>query len=223
MACSFPDHTPQMTCSAPWHAGMAHTLGFMLAAKAVLESSQRYGLCDLPPRREATNLNNSLRSDHSRSPLVDRRHRLHAGRPAVRLRQHCDQRRDWIFEPAVSPGRSRNGWAAGCALIGCIAGCAAAGTVADYLGKKKGLGLCALCFALSSVGMLFRRESPSVCFLAADWRSGHRRGVGDFSELHRGDCSYAGARPLCDSLSAWNRSRNSCRRLRQHAHSAHGR
>src|ERR1700686_5317957 len=47
------------------------------------------------------------------------------------------------------------GWAAGCALVGCIAGCALAGTVADYLGKKKGLALCALCFALSSVGMLF--------------------------------------------------------------------
>jgi MFS transporter, SP family, arabinose:H+ symporter len=47
------------------------------------------------------------------------------------------------------------GWAAGCALVGCIAGCITAGTVADYLGKKKGLALCALCFALSSVGMLF--------------------------------------------------------------------
>jgi MFS transporter, SP family, arabinose:H+ symporter len=47
------------------------------------------------------------------------------------------------------------GWAAGCALIGCIAGCAVAGTVADYLGKKKGLALCALCFAVSSVGILF--------------------------------------------------------------------
>jgi MFS transporter, SP family, arabinose:H+ symporter len=47
------------------------------------------------------------------------------------------------------------GWAAGCALIGCIIGCAAAGTVADYLGKKKGLALCAVCFALSSTGMLF--------------------------------------------------------------------
>ncbi len=47
------------------------------------------------------------------------------------------------------------GWAAGCALVGCIIGCAAAGPVADYLGKKKGLALCALCFALSSVGMLF--------------------------------------------------------------------
>jgi mannonate dehydratase len=27
-----PDHTPQMTCSAPWHAGMAHALGYMRAA-----------------------------------------------------------------------------------------------------------------------------------------------------------------------------------------------
>jgi MFS transporter, SP family, arabinose:H+ symporter len=50
------------------------------------------------------------------------------------------------------------GWAAGCALLGCIAGCAAAGTVADYLGKKKGLALCAMCFALSSVGMLFAAD-----------------------------------------------------------------
>jgi MFS transporter, SP family, arabinose:H+ symporter len=50
------------------------------------------------------------------------------------------------------------GWAAACALVGCIVGCAAAGTVADYLGKKKGLALCALCFALSSAGMLFARD-----------------------------------------------------------------
>jgi mannonate dehydratase len=33
-----PDHTPQMTCAAPWHAGMAHTIGYMLAAKSVIES-----------------------------------------------------------------------------------------------------------------------------------------------------------------------------------------
>jgi len=50
------------------------------------------------------------------------------------------------------------GWAAGCALVGCIVGCAGAGTVADFLGKKKGLALCALCFALSSVGMLFATD-----------------------------------------------------------------
>ena len=26
-----PDHTPQMTCAAPWHAGMAHALGYLRA------------------------------------------------------------------------------------------------------------------------------------------------------------------------------------------------
>ena len=50
------------------------------------------------------------------------------------------------------------GWAAGCALVGCVVGCAAAGAVADFLGKKKGLALCALCFALSSLGMLFAHD-----------------------------------------------------------------
>jgi mannonate dehydratase len=33
-----PDHTPQMSCSAPWHAGMAHTLGFMRAALTAIEN-----------------------------------------------------------------------------------------------------------------------------------------------------------------------------------------
>src|ERR1700677_382649 len=55
-------------------------------------------------------------------------------------------------------GEAGKGWAAGCALVGCIVGCAPAGTVADYLGKKKGLGLCALCFALSSIGILFAAD-----------------------------------------------------------------
>lgn len=50
------------------------------------------------------------------------------------------------------------GWAAGCALLGCVVGCAAAGSVADFLGKKMGLTLCALCFAFSSVGMLFAAD-----------------------------------------------------------------
>jgi mannonate dehydratase len=30
-----PDHTPQMTCAAPWHAGMAHTIGFIQATLAM--------------------------------------------------------------------------------------------------------------------------------------------------------------------------------------------
>jgi|HubBroStandDraft_5_1064220.scaffolds.fasta_scaffold05309_2 mannonate dehydratase len=32
-----PDHSPQMACAAPWHAGMAHTLGFMKAAIMAIE------------------------------------------------------------------------------------------------------------------------------------------------------------------------------------------
>lgn len=27
-----PDHAPQMTCAAPWHSGMAFTLGYLKAA-----------------------------------------------------------------------------------------------------------------------------------------------------------------------------------------------
>jgi SP family arabinose:H+ symporter-like MFS transporter len=45
------------------------------------------------------------------------------------------------------------GWAAGCALIGCLIGCATAGGVADKFGLKKSLYLCAFCFTLSSVGV----------------------------------------------------------------------
>jgi mannonate dehydratase len=33
-----PDHAPQMTCSAPWHAGMAYALGYIRAALQMLDS-----------------------------------------------------------------------------------------------------------------------------------------------------------------------------------------
>jgi SP family arabinose:H+ symporter-like MFS transporter len=71
------------------------------------------------------------------------------------------------------------GWAAGCALVGCIAGCAAAGTVADYLGKKKGLALCALCFAVSSVGMVFAANLHQFVF----WRLIGGVGIGAASVI----------------------------------------
>jgi len=32
-----PDHTPQMTCDAPWHAGMAYAMGYMKAAMQSLD------------------------------------------------------------------------------------------------------------------------------------------------------------------------------------------
>jgi mannonate dehydratase len=31
-----PDHTPAMTCPAPWHAGMAFQLGYLKAAIALI-------------------------------------------------------------------------------------------------------------------------------------------------------------------------------------------
>lgn len=33
-----PDHTPQMTCDAPWHAGMAYAMGYMKAALQVVDA-----------------------------------------------------------------------------------------------------------------------------------------------------------------------------------------
>ncbi len=47
------------------------------------------------------------------------------------------------------------GWAAGCALVGCLAGSAASGWLADRIGLKKSLAICAACFAGSSVGVFF--------------------------------------------------------------------
>jgi mannonate dehydratase len=36
-----PDHTPQMSCAAPWHAGMAYAMGYMRAALQALEEEKR--------------------------------------------------------------------------------------------------------------------------------------------------------------------------------------
>ena len=33
-----PDHTPEMACAAPWHAGMAYALGYM---RALLQQAER--------------------------------------------------------------------------------------------------------------------------------------------------------------------------------------
>ena len=33
-----PDHTPQMRCDAPWHAGMAYALGYMRGALQTIEA-----------------------------------------------------------------------------------------------------------------------------------------------------------------------------------------
>ncbi len=36
-----PDHTPQMACGAPWHAGMAYAMGYMRAALQALDQEAR--------------------------------------------------------------------------------------------------------------------------------------------------------------------------------------
>lgn len=71
------------------------------------------------------------------------------------------------------------GWAAGCALIGCLAGSATAGWCADRIGLKKSLGLCAACFAGSSVGVFFSYSLPQ--FVA--WRMLGGVGIGAASIL----------------------------------------
>lgn len=35
-----PDHTPQMACAAPWHAGMAFAMGYMKAALQMIDSTR---------------------------------------------------------------------------------------------------------------------------------------------------------------------------------------
>jgi mannonate dehydratase len=53
-----PDHTPQMSCPAPWHAGMAHTLGYIAGVLGVLNkqsSTEKPSGCD-PNRAQLKNL-----------------------------------------------------------------------------------------------------------------------------------------------------------------------
>jgi MFS transporter, SP family, arabinose:H+ symporter len=107
------------------------------------------------PRAEAAKLSSSSVHGHSRGPLliaasVSTLSGLLFGYDNIVISGAIGYLSQLFHLDAAGTG-----WAAGCALIGCIIGCAAAGTVADYLGKKKGLALCAVCFALSSAGMLF--------------------------------------------------------------------
>ena len=35
-----PDHAPQMSCAAPWHAGMAYALGYMRAGLQIVNGER---------------------------------------------------------------------------------------------------------------------------------------------------------------------------------------
>ncbi len=71
------------------------------------------------------------------------------------------------------------GWAAGCALVGCLTGSAGAGWLADRIGLKKSLSICAACFAGSSVGIYFVSTLNGFVF----WRILGGIGIGAASIL----------------------------------------
>jgi SP family sugar porter-like MFS transporter len=68
---------------------------------------------------------------------------------------------DWVVIGGAKPFYERffhldtpgaEGWAMGCALIGCLAGAVSSGMLSDRFGRKRMLTLAALVFAVSSVG-----------------------------------------------------------------------
>lgn len=71
------------------------------------------------------------------------------------------------------------GWAAACALVGCLAGSMVAGWLADHIGLKKSLGICQACFAGSSLGVFF---SSSLSQFVV-WRMLGGAGIGTASIL----------------------------------------
>jgi MFS transporter, SP family, arabinose:H+ symporter len=105
--------------------------------------------------REATNLDAASTSAHSRSPLIIAATVSTLGGLLFGYDNIVISGAIGYLSQLFHLDAAGIGWAAGCALVGCIVGCAIAGTVADFLGKKKGLALCAFCFAASSAGMLF--------------------------------------------------------------------
>src|ERR1700733_13128398 len=132
-----------------------------------------------PARREATNLETASGRAHSRVPLVVAASVSTLGGLLFGYDNIVISGAIGFLSQLFRLDAAGIGWAAGCALVGCIAGCAAAGTVADYLGKKKGLALCALCFALSSVGMIFAQNLPQFVF----WRLIGGVGIGAASVI----------------------------------------
>ena len=108
-----------------------------------------------PPLTRLHNLNSPAGSSHSRAPLVIAASVSTLGGFLFGYDNIVISGAIGYLSQLFHLDAAGIGWAAGCALLGCIAGCAAAGSVADYLGKKKGLALCAICFAVSSVGLLF--------------------------------------------------------------------
>ena len=115
------------------------------------------------------------------------------------------------------------GWAASCAVIGCLIGAATAGWIADRLGAKLGLWLCAACFAASSVGTYVFAHTLTEF---AVWRILGGLGIGAASivaPMYIAEIAPTRmSRSAGDAVSIRHRAGNSRRGFRQHADSAHG-
>src|SRR5437660_11228428 len=107
------------------------------------------------PRTEAAKLSSSSIQPYSRSPLLIATSVATLGGLLFGYDNIVISGAIGYLSQLFHLDAAGTGWAAGCALFGCIIGCAAAGTVAAYLGRLNGLALCALCCALSPVGLLF--------------------------------------------------------------------
>ena len=125
-----------------------------------------------------------------RSPR-DRRQCFHSRRPAVRLRQHSDQRRDRLLESIISSGRGWNWLGRGMRLSWMHRRLRERGNRSRLFGKEKGsCALRALFRSFLRWHALCQESQPVRC-LASDWRSWHRCSVGYFAKLHCGDRSHA--------------------------------
>ena len=63
-----------------------------------------------------------------------------------------------FLETRFALGPSAKGWAASCALIGCIVGAAFAGALSDRLGRKRVLMVCAALFTVSAIASAVPRN-----------------------------------------------------------------
>ncbi len=71
----------------------------------------------------------------------------------------------------------QEGWAMGCALLGCALGAAGAGAISDRFGRKKVLILSAILFFVSAIGTAMphdARPCSSSFASSAAWASGRR-------------------------------------------------
>ncbi len=130
-----PDHTPQMTCAAPWHAGMAHTIGFILAAQAMfrrLPKSPQQFRRNNPTNAGALEVENLTPASGAapaqpKAPLIIAASVSALGGLLFGYDNIVISGAIHYLALCFKLDAAGIGWAAGCALIGCTVGAAGAG------------------------------------------------------------------------------------------------